>query len=242
MKKQIILAVILTVFSLQVFPQIKKANKEYELFRYSKAIPLYKRAVKNKNERVRMEATEKLADCYRLINDVNETRAWYLQATEFQGASPLNYYYLGQALRSLKQYGEAEKAFRKYAELVPSDKRGLIYAGYCERIKAWEKYPHSAEVKNSGSLNSKFSDFGPSFYKKGITFASDRQLSLLDSRQYSWTSFSYLDLYYSEPKYYMDYFGNMSDPASLSQKFNQRVLLRINLFFGGKKNFQPCKH
>jgi len=221
MKKQIILAVILTAFSLQVFPQIKKANKQYDLFRYSKAIPLYKKAAKKKDEGIRKEATARLADCYRLINNVNESRAWYLQATEFKGSAPLNYYYLGQALRSLRQYGEAEKAFRKYSELVPSDKRGSVYADYCIRIGKWKNLPPSAEIRNSGSLNSKFSDFGPSFYKKGITIASDRQLSLMDSHQYSWTSFSYLDLYFSEPKYYMDFFSDMSEPSSLSSKFNQ---------------------
>lgn len=219
--KTIIFAVLFMAFSLQVFPQIKRANRQYELFRYSKAIPLYKKAAQSKNEKVSKEATAKLADCYRFINDVNETRSWNLKATEFIGTDPLNYYYLGQALRSLEKYDEAQQAFLKFAELSPSDQRGRIYAGYSLDISEWKNLPPSAEVKNAGSLNSKFADFGPAFYKNGIVLASDRQLSLLDSRPYYWTNFSYLDLYYSEPKFYQDYWGEMSDPSSLSQKFNQ---------------------
>jgi outer membrane protein OmpA-like peptidoglycan-associated protein len=43
----------------------------------------------------------------------------------------------------------------------------------------------------------------------------------MDSRPYYWTNFSYLDLYYSEPKFYQDYWSEMSAPSSLSHKFNQ---------------------
>ncbi len=219
--KKIIIAVLFMAFSLQVFPQIKKANRQYELFRYSKAIPLYKKAAQSKDEKIRKEATAKLADCYRLINDVNESRSWYLRATEFDGTNPQNYYYLGQALRSLQKYDEARQAFLKYAELAPADKRGQIYADYSLEINEWTDLPPSAEVKNTVSLNSKFADFGPAFYKNGIVLASDRQLSLMDSRPYYWTNFSYLDLYYSEPKFYQDYWSEMSEPSSLSHKFNQ---------------------
>ncbi len=219
--KKIIFAVLFMAFSLQVFPQIKRANRNYELFRYSKAIPLYKKAAQSKNEKVSKEATVKLADCYRFINDVNETRSWYLRATGFKDTDPINYYYLGQALRSLEKYDEARQAFLKFAELSPSDTRGQIYADYCLNINEWKDLLPSAEVKNATPLNSKYSDFGPAFYKNGIVLASDRQLSLLESRPYYWTNFSYLDLYYSEPKFYQDYWSEMSEPSSLSQKFNQ---------------------
>lgn len=180
--KKIIIAVLFVAFSLQVFPQIKRANRQYNLFRYSKAIPLYKKAAQSKDEKTSKEATTKLADCYRFINDVNETRSWYLKATEFEGTDPLNYYYLGQALRSLQKYEEAREAFRKFAELSPTDKRGQIYADFSLDITEWLDLPPSAEVKNAGTLNSKYSDFGPAFYKNGIVLASDRQLSLMDSR------------------------------------------------------------
>lgn len=219
--KKIIIAVIFMAFSLQVFPQLKKADRQFELFRYSKAIPLYKKAVKKKDMNVRKEATAKLADCYRLINDVNEARAWYMKATEFPDPDPMNYYYLGQALRSLEQYDEAEKAFTKYSSLVTTDPKGPVYAEYSRKIVDWKDLPPSAEVKNMGHLNSKYADFGPVFYKNGIVYTSDRQLNLLDKEPYYWTSFSYLDLFYSEPKYYKDFWSDMSDPSSLSSKFNQ---------------------
>ncbi|MBL7904064.1 MAG: OmpA family protein [Bacteroidales bacterium] len=218
---KIIFAVIILAYGLQAFPQINRANRQYDLFRYSKAIPLYKKAAQSKDDKVRKEATAKLADCYRFINDVNEARSWYLRATEFSDTDPLNYFYLGQALRSQEKYAEARQAFLKFSELAPENGFGKLYADYCLSINDWLSLSPSAEVKNVSSLNSKYSDFGPAFYKDGVVLTSDRQLSLLDSRPYYWTNFSYLDLYYSEPKFYQDYWSNMSEPASLSQKFNQ---------------------
>lgn len=235
--KKIIIAVIFMAFSLQVFPQLKRANRQYDLFNYSKAIPLYKKAAESKDVNVSKEATAKLADCYRLINDVNESRAWYQRATSFEGTEPMNYFYLGQALRSLQSYDEAKKAFQKYAELNPNDTRGTLYADFCTKIEEWVDLMPSAEVKNTGSLNSKFSDFGPAYYKDGIVLASDRQLSLLDTRPYYWTNFSFLDLYYSEPKYYQDFWSDMSDPSSLSQKFNQTYHDGPACFVGDSKIF-----
>lgn len=216
-----LLSVLIFGVSLSGFAQLRKANRLYEQYKYSRAIPFYKKAAKSSREEVRKEATIKLADCYRFVNNAEEAGSWYLRSTEFSNIPPVNYLYLGQAYRTLEEYGRAREAFLKYASLVPADPRGNAYAEYCEQMDAWKQLPPSAEVKNMKNLNSSFSDFGPVFYENTLVYVSDRNPSLLEDQRYGWTNFNYLNLYQAEPKYYKDFWRDMKNPVSMSTKFNQ---------------------
>lgn len=203
------------------FAQIKKANKLFKLYEYSRAIPYYLKAANSKKEEVKKEATFKLAESYRMVNNAAEARSWYKRAVQYSDVSPLSYFYLGQAARSLKEYAEAEEAFRKYAALKPDDPRGELFAGYCEQMDDWQELQPSAEVKNAKNLNSRYADFGPAFYKDGIVYASDRNPSLIEEHRYGWTNYNYLNLYQAAPKYFEDFWGDMGQPAAMSSQFNQ---------------------
>jgi len=207
--------------SIQLSAQIKQANFYFQQFKYSKAIPLYKKAANNKDEKMSAEATVRLADCYRLMNSVSEASLWYSKACQFKEIAPINYYYLGISLRTLAKYDEAEKAFRSYAEKAPSDVRGNIYAEYCRNIKPWNELPPSAEIKNASSLNSIYSDFGPIFYKDELIFTSDRDIDMINDKNYLWTSFGYLDLYSSKPVLPNNIWNGMTIPEKLPNTFNQ---------------------
>lgn len=218
---KIILATLFLVTGMQGFSQIKKANRQFELYKYARAIPLYLKAAESRDDVVKKEATIKLADCYRFTNDVAEARSWYQRVTEFNDIEPVNFYYLGQAARSLQDYDQAKAAFEKYATLVPDDPKGKLYAGYCALMAEWSKKSPSAEVKNADNLNSTYSDFGPVFFEKGIVYTSDRNPSLLENKRYGWTNFNYLNLFQADPKYYKDFWGPMHNPTPMSSKFNQ---------------------
>ena len=217
----IIFLVICTLSVVQLKAQIKQANFFFEQFKYSKAIQLYKKALLGKDEKIREEATVRLADCYRLMNNANEARSWYARAVKFKDAAPLNYYYLGMSLRTLANYDEAEKAFSTYAEKVPSDCRGKIYAQYCRDIKQWNSFTSCAEIKNEQAMNSPYSDFGAVFYKDGLIFTSDRDIDMMDDKNYLWTNFGYLDLYSAQPQYYNDFWSNMGNVTKMPNTFNQ---------------------
>ena len=223
MKKNITL-LMLAIFilcNLQLSAQIKQANFFFEQFKYSKAIPLYKKAINDKNLNIRKEATVRLADCYRLMNNAGEASSWYAKAVAFNDIDRINYYYLGMSLRTLANYDDAEKAFVSYFEKDPSDFKGKIYAQYCREIKQWIGLPPSAEIKNASSLNSAYSDFGPMFYKDGLIFTSDRDIDMMSDKNYLWTSFGYLDLYSSKSVSPDDFWSGMTFPVKLSNVFNQ---------------------
>lgn len=216
-----LLSFLILAFAFDGFAQIKKANRMYDLFKYSRAIPYYQKAAKSNKEDVRKEATIKLADCYRFINDPQEARSWYMRAVEFNNIDPVNYFYLGQAARTMQEYEQAREAFLRYAELVPDDPRGAVFAGYCDLMAQWSAFGEAAEVKNVKNLNSKYSDFGPAFFGDGLIYVSDRNPSLLEDQRYGWTNFNYLNLYQAEPRFFKDFWQDMDNPVSMSTRFNQ---------------------
>lgn len=209
------------IFSLQGFSQIKKADKLFETYNFSEAIPVYQQVVDENGEGKR-EATIKLAECYRHINDVTQTRKWYDKVIEMGNPKPISYYYLGQALKGLELYDEAAEAFKKFSTLVPDSLDGEKQAQYCIDIKSWLELPETAEVKNLESLNTRYSEFCPVDYKNGIIFTSDRQKDPLDNRIFGWTNSQYLDLYFAERAYTGKYWSWIDEPAKLMAKnFNQ---------------------
>jgi outer membrane protein OmpA-like peptidoglycan-associated protein/tetratricopeptide (TPR) repeat protein len=223
MKTKIILIILAISFigSLNLSAQIKQANIFFGQFKYSKAAPLYKKATNNKDEKIRKEATVRLADCYRLMNNATEASVWYNKAIAFEGVDPESYYYLGTSLRSLAKYDEAEKAFNSYASKKLSDSRGQTYAQYCRDIKEWKDLTPCAEVKDAQELNSAYSDFGPMFYKGGLIFTSDRDIDMMADQNYLWTSFGYLDLYSSQLTTTDDFWNELTKPVKMPNTFNQ---------------------
>lgn len=224
MKKSVLLIIILFqgVLSANSNSVLKKANALFEQFRYAEAIPVYMEALKSTDKNVQREATFRIADCYRFVNDVMETRSWYSKATMLFNPEPVHFYYLGQALRSLGKYAEAHEAFKKFSELVPDEKRGEIYASYCLEVKNIPHLPDTFMIKNAGFLNSPYYDFCPATYNNGIVIVSDRiKNSETQQRRYGWTNFGFLNLFKSQPSYYLDFWTQMTKPEQLSSPFNQ---------------------
>lgn len=218
----ILILISFVAFSLAAAAQIKSANKMFSLYRYAEAIPLYIKAIeKEKAPELRLEATTRLADCYRFTNNVEKASEWYEKVVQAENIDPVNYLYYGQALQSKGQYENAKAAFLKYSHLVPADSRGSLLAASCEMPRKWENIPEEFEIKNIISINSKWSDFGPAYYKEGIVFTSDRMENLLESSTYGWTNNNYLDMYFVKQLNPQDPFGQLSEVTAFSKNLNK---------------------
>ena len=201
--------------------QIKQANKLFESYSYSLAIPYYLKIAQNAGNSDRNEAIVKLADCYRLTNDQLNAKAWYAQAVKLPGSDPINWFYYGQALRCAEDYDLAKEAYDNYAKLVPSDPRGKAFADFSAQIDKLTDLPATFEVKNAKNLNSDHSDFGPTFFGEGIIFVSDRRQNFMENKRYEWTNFNYLDLLFARPRYLDEFYQDMNVPKSFAGQFNQ---------------------
>lgn len=223
MKRISIFLIVTLVFtvSFKGFSQIKKADKLYKYYNYSEAIPLYLKVIDSGDKSEQVNAIQQLADCYRYTNNVAEARIWYEKAIEVNESNSMNFYYLGQSLRGLGLYQPAADAFKKFNELLPDSLDGENYYQFCVDIQAWENLPEMAEIKNIESINTKYSDFGPTLYKDAIVFTSDRKIDALDNNTYGWTNFNYLNLYVTTPAYYKSFWNGVPEANQMSRNFNQ---------------------
>ena len=217
----IILLVLVVSFSLKLNAQIKSADKLFEKFDYSKAATLYKKAFNSKDEAIRFRSVVRIADCYRLMNDAGRASEWYQKAIEITEVDPINYFYLGKALRTQAKYDEAERAFYRYSKLVPDDFKGSVYSSYCKLIRDWDEFEYSANVENVNDLNTPFSEFAPVYYLDGLVITSDRDIDMLDNNNYHWSGNSYLDVYFSKPMNLDGEWERMSFPEKMSTAFNK---------------------
>ena len=180
---------------------IEKANKYYEKYDYKFAIDLYEKVMRKKPS---LEIAQKLANCYRFINDSEAAEAAYAKVLSFEGFEPVNYKYYADALKQNSRFDQAKANYLLYASAVPSkaEEAGIL-ANSCDAAKMWAENPEpNVSVENELHLNSEYSEFSPVKYKTGYVFVSDRWFvkgggSKKDDEIYGWTGNPYLKLYES---------------------------------------------
>lgn len=220
-KRFLVLFIAFTLAGNLAQAQINQADKLFKSYSYSLAIPLYLKIAQKPGDPDRNYAIIKLADCYRLTNDMLNAKAWYSRAVNLPNSENINWFYYGEALQCAQEYEMAKEAFEKYDYLNPDDPRGKAYASFCAEVEKLSEILPLFEIKSATSLNSERSDFGPAFYGDGIVFVSDRRQNFMDNKKYEWTNSNYLDLYFSTPRFLDEFFQEMNAPKSFSGKFNQ---------------------
>ena len=213
--------ILIVIFCFQGVAQIKKANKFFELYQYSKAIPYYLDITQSGSLSEKMEAMQRLADCYRLTNNIEQACVWYGTVVGMDGADPINFYHYGQMLRSAARYEEAAKAYQTFNRLLPDSLYGQKYYEYCIQIEDWLGEKDVAEIKNVWEMNSQYSEFGPVFFNGGLVFSSDRKVEIQDINRYEWTNFGFLNLFYTKPEMPGGYWSAFSEPKIMESGFNQ---------------------
>lgn len=201
--------------------QINQADKLYESFSYSLAIPYYLKVAEKIGDPDRNYAIPKLADCYRLVNDQLHAKIWYAQTVALPACESINWFYYGEALRCAQEYDMAQKAFETYNSLNPADPRGTLYATFCKEVPKLRTIPAGFEIKHIPGLNSEWSDFSPVYYGDGIVFVSDRRQNLVEDKRYTRTEADYLDLFIAIPGYLDEFSPEMDAPKPFDGNFNQ---------------------
>ena len=192
----IIFAVFAIAFNFAFSQEGGKVNtsvdKEYNNLKYKEVIRDLSKLVKSGDNSP--EVLAKLANAYYFNVEMEEAAKWYgeLLAQEL----PLdfeNYYRYAMALKAMGQYEAANNYLKKFAVLVPEDSRSKKYLDSPDYLTTIDRLSGNFTIENL-DLNSRFSDFGTSFYKKGIVFASSRG----EGKLYKWNEQPFLDLFYLE--------------------------------------------
>jgi len=162
--------IICTLFFATTFAQknfYKEAERKFATFEYFAAIDLYKAAYKKAPKKLKPECLWKIAECYRLINDVKQAELNYQKAIKAQcEKKTLAQLYLADMLKQQEKYPEALAEYEKYRKEVPSDKRGENGVKSCELAQKWKDTPTRYEVANMVQINTKEWDYSPMYLER----------------------------------------------------------------------------
>jgi len=202
------------------------ADQAYEDQQYLLAIQKYEKAfskVKVKSEKERIAL--RIADCYRLTNNTKKAEMAYkrLITSKAFNQHPKVLLYYADALRANadtarpeEKYKEAIKQYQAYAEKVPNDPRALDGIRSCELALEWLKSPSKHKISNLKKINTRESEFAPSYADKNynsIIFTSSRE-SASGKEKDNWTGEDFSDLFLAKK----DRKGDWATPAPADEE------------------------
>ncbi|WP_281225263.1 OmpA family protein [Flavobacterium aquiphilum] len=187
---------ILNLFSLCIYAQqakVSRADKKYDNYAYIDAIKTYERIAEKGYQSPEM--FQKLGNAYFFNSELDKAAKWYDQLFALTtDVDPVYYYRYAYCLRSTGDIKKADEMLKTYNEKTGNTGKGIQYSkevNYMDKIKANSgRY----KIKNAG-INSKYSDYGSSFYNDKLVFTSARDTGSLGQRKHSWTNQYFTNLY-----------------------------------------------
>jgi outer membrane protein OmpA-like peptidoglycan-associated protein/tetratricopeptide (TPR) repeat protein len=200
MKNFILLYItIISVFSFNSYAQkaqIAAADKKYNSFAYIDAIKTYERVAEKGYKSADM--FQKLGNSYYFNGELDKAAKWYDELFVMAPDQEPEYYYrYAQSLKAVGQTDKANEMLEKFNQKSGNDSRAKVYEknkNYLERIKV-----NSGRYKvEDAGINSKYSDYGSSFYQNKLVFTSSRDTGSLMQRKHKWTNQHFTNLYASD--------------------------------------------
>ena len=211
--------VCLLIFSFFGYSQevkLKKANSNYENFQYEDAIVTYEKVAKKGYKSV--ELLSKLGDSYYFQSKLKEANKWYNDLFSLKKKLNSEYYFrYAQTLKAVGNYKKADEMMEKFNKVNTSDMRAILSKAQLDYLEVIKNNSGRYTIQNAG-INSEFSDYGASFYKNTLVFASARDTGGIFVKKHSWTNQSFTNLYSS----LMDDNGSLLEPEKFSKKINSK--------------------
>jgi tetratricopeptide (TPR) repeat protein len=167
-----------------------KGDKYYFNYSFDKSIDLYNRA-----NQLTPEGQRNLAVSYSNIDKTVESEEAYLKLINTgKEIVPEDYYSYSMILKSNGKYAESQKWMDRFIELKPNDLRVKDYLSHKASLPELKKDFGKYKITNL-NINSEALDFGTSYYKDQIVFASTRSTPRMIVRKYNWTGKPFWDIY-----------------------------------------------
>jgi outer membrane protein OmpA-like peptidoglycan-associated protein len=197
MKKYIFIFItIISVFSFDGYSQKNKvasADKKYDSYAYIDAIKTYERVAEKGYKSVDM--FQKLGNAYYFNSEFEQAAKWYGELFAMNSdVEPEYYYRYAQSLKSIGEDDKSNQMLEKFHQKSGNDNRGVLFEknrNYLEEIKA-----NSGRYKiEDAGVNSKYSDYGSSYFQNKLVFASARDTGSLGQKKHKWTNQYFTNLY-----------------------------------------------
>jgi outer membrane protein OmpA-like peptidoglycan-associated protein len=198
MNKLLIPLLVFIGISMNVFTQDKsnresRGDKYYTNYSFDKAIYSY-----THTKHLSLDGQRRLAESYYNIDLTDKSEAEYSKIlSSSENISAEDYYNYAMVLRSNGKYYESGMWMNKFVELKPNDYRAKDYIANSKELNNLLRNNDNYLI-TSLKFNNDALDFGPSYYKDKIVFASTMERGRLISRRYNWTRKPFWNLYVSE--------------------------------------------
>lgn len=220
-----LLLVLATTMLLPAQAQNKKASKAYATFdagEYYSAIDEFKDAYqKTTDKKEKLHIAFYIAECYRKTDNSAQAALWYGKVVDKNYENPRSVLYYADALKMNQNYEEAKAQYQHYKDLVPDDPRGSDGILACDLALQWMDRPSGYQVEEMKFLNSKFSDYSPSYARSDyqeVYFTSSRDESTGNS-EHGGTGQQFSDIFFSSE----DKKGKWSTPMPLPDPINSEA-------------------
>lgn len=187
---------IVSVYSFDGYAQKNKAitaDKKYDRYAYIDAIKTYERLAEKGYKSVDM--FQKLGNAYYFNSEFEKAAKWYGESFDMNSDFDAEYYYrYAQSLKSIGQNDKSNQILERFIQKSGNDYRGLLFEknrNYLEEIKA-----NSGRYKiEDAGINSKYSDYGSSYFQNKLVFTSARDTGSLGQKKNKWTNQYFTNLY-----------------------------------------------
>jgi len=220
MTKKYIIYTFLSLFVLVGYAQerkLSKADKKYDSYAYINAIEIYEEVAAEGYKS--KELFEKLGNAYYFNANLIKASKWYGELFKLgEEVAPEYYFRYAQTLKAEKRYKESDEKMQEFNKLTGSDIRGNEFIktrNYLDKIAGKSG---RFRIENLG-VNSKYSDFAPSFYlENNLVFSSARDTGIATRSNHKWNARPFLDLYGAE----VADNGSLANVDKFSDKINTK--------------------
>ncbi|MBQ0734308.1 PD40 domain-containing protein [Aquimarina celericrescens] len=200
--------------------RLEKADESFNRFAFVDARKIYLQVAESGYES--LELFKKLGDSYYFNAQLEEAVTWYEKLTSnyAEEIDPEYLFRYSQSLKSVERYDEADKVMEKFITLTGNDQRAEYFMNTRDYLKFIEMQSGKFRLLKL-SVNSKFSDYAPSFDNQGqLVFASSRGGgSGMTKTIHEWNEMPFLDLFASNM---IAANGILQTPKKLKGKINSK--------------------
>ena len=197
---------------------IKAGDQAFEEQLYKEAAEYYKKGYKKlKNTSDKKVVAFKMAEAYRLTNELRRAKAQYKRLIRYKvhEENPEIILRYGQMLLMLEEFKEADVQFQIYDSLVGDDPQAKIAVESIKFARRTISNPKNYSLENIKKINSKFDDFSPGYQDnnyQSLIFTSTREEAFGKDTD-GWTGEDFSDLFTAK----IDRKGDWGKPEILDE-------------------------
>lgn len=195
--------------------KIKKAEKSYEGYSFGKSLERFEEITDKTPAMYR-----KMAASYFNVGDYDSAEENYAQLLTTEEKTAEDVFNYAQVLKVNEKYSLATQKMEEYKTMLATDSRvadHLSDKNYYEKLK---KDVGRFKV-DTLSINTKQEDFGPSFYKDQVVFASSREGVKSIRRKWNWNGLPFLNIYVADKGEDAQLSGATQFKKSFNKKYHE---------------------